>query len=41
LLLHDHNKEEQVSGFFAMIEDNLALPFATGVLGIEVSPEYP
>lgn len=32
-----HDEEEQASGFFAMIEDNLALPFATRVLGLEVS----
>jgi hypothetical protein len=32
-----YNEEEQASGFFAMIEENLALPFATRVLGIEVS----
>jgi hypothetical protein len=31
------NEEEQASGFFAMIEENLALPFATRVLGLEVS----
>ena len=28
---------EQASGFFTMIEDHLAVPFATEVLGIEVS----
>src|SRR5258708_30465809 len=32
-----YNEEEQASGFFAMIEEHLALPFATRVLGIEVS----
>src|SRR5258707_55961 len=31
------SEEEQASGFFAMIEENLALPFATRVLGITVS----
>lgn len=28
---------EQASGFLAMIEENLALPFATRVLGVEAS----
>jgi hypothetical protein len=32
-----YSEEEQASGFFAMIEDNLTLPFATRVLGIAVS----
>jgi len=32
-----YDEEEQASGFFTMIEDNLALPFVTRVLGIEVS----
>jgi hypothetical protein len=32
-----YNEEEQASGFFAMIEDNLTLPFTTRMLGIEVS----
>lgn len=32
-----YDKEEQASGFFTMIEENLALPFATRVLGVEVS----
>src|SRR2546425_10639523 len=32
-----YNKEEQASGFFTMIEENLALPFAIRVLGITVS----
>jgi hypothetical protein len=31
------NEEEQASGFFTMIEENLAVPFATRVLGIAVS----
>jgi hypothetical protein len=31
-----NNQEEQASGFFAMIEQNLAVPFATRVLGVEV-----
>jgi hypothetical protein len=30
-----NNGEEQASGFFAMIEENLVLPFATRVLGVE------
>ncbi len=32
-----YNEEEQASGFFTMIEENLALPFATRVLGVDVS----
>ncbi len=32
-----YSREEQVSGFFTMIEQNLAVPFATRVLGVEVS----
>lgn len=32
-----YDKEEQASGFFTMIEENLALPFATRVLGVEAS----
>jgi hypothetical protein len=32
-----YNQEEQASGFFTMIEQNLAVPFATRVLGVEVS----
>ena len=32
-----YDEMEQVSGFFAMIEDHLAIPFATQVLGVEVS----
>jgi hypothetical protein len=32
-----YDEEEQASGFFTMIEDNLALPFVTRILGVEVS----
>jgi hypothetical protein len=32
-----YNEEEQATGFFTMIEENLALPFATRVLGTVVS----
>ena len=32
-----YDEMEQVSGFFTMIEDHLAIPFATQVLGVEVS----
>lgn len=31
------NESEQAGGFFAMIEENLALPFVTQVLGQEVT----
>jgi hypothetical protein len=32
-----HDAMEQAGGFLAMIEENLALPFATRVLGVEAS----
>jgi hypothetical protein len=32
-----YNEDEQVTGLFTMIEDNLALPFETTVLGMAVS----
>lgn len=32
-----HDEDEQASGLFTMIVDNLALPFATMVLGVEVT----
>jgi hypothetical protein len=32
-----YNDDEQVTGLFTMIEDNLALPFETTVLGMAVS----
>ena len=32
-----YNESEQAGGFFAMIEENLALPFLTRVLGLEVT----
>lgn len=32
-----YNEEEQATGLFTMIEENLALPFSTRVLGVEVS----
>ncbi|WP_434592055.1 hypothetical protein [Streptomyces sp. A5-4] len=32
-----YGEEEQLSGLFAMIEENLALPFTTTVLGVEVN----
>jgi len=32
-----YDEEEQASGFFSVIEENLALPFATGILGVEAS----
>jgi Calcium binding len=32
-----HDEDEQLSGFFCVIEENLALPFKTMVLGVEVS----
>jgi hypothetical protein len=32
-----YNDEEQAMGLFTMIQDNLALPFETSVLGVTVS----
>ena len=32
-----YDDEEQTTGFYTMIDDNLALPFRTRILGIEVS----
>ncbi|WP_275100034.1 hypothetical protein [Sedimenticola hydrogenitrophicus] len=32
-----YNESEQVSGFFTLIEDNLAVPFTTRVLGQAVT----
>jgi hypothetical protein len=32
-----YNEDEQVTGLYTMIEDNLALPFETSVLGMAVS----
>lgn len=34
-----YTDSEQRGGFLAMIEDNLALPFVTSVLGVDVSVE--
>ncbi|WP_329464003.1 hypothetical protein [Streptomyces sp. NBC_01431] len=32
-----YGEDEQLTGLFTMIEENLALPFTTTVLGVEVS----
>ncbi|MFE9958102.1 hypothetical protein [Micromonospora sp. NPDC005299] len=32
-----YDADEQLSGLFTMIEDNLAVPFTTQVLGVEVT----
>jgi len=34
-----YNESEQATGLYTMIEDNLAFPFATTVLGVPVSVE--
>jgi hypothetical protein len=34
-----YNESEQVVGFLTMLEDNLAIPFQTEVLGVEVTVE--
>ncbi|WP_432984149.1 calcium-binding protein [Dactylosporangium sp. CA-233914] len=32
-----YNEDEQLTGLYTMIEDNLALPFTTRILGVEVT----
>jgi hypothetical protein len=32
-----HDEEEQANGFFTIMDDNLALPFMTPILGVEAS----
>ena len=32
-----YDASEQVTGFFTMLEDNLAMPFQTNILGVEVT----
>lgn len=32
-----YGEDEQVTGFFTMIEESLAVPFSTTVLGVDVS----
>jgi hypothetical protein len=34
-----HDDEEQIMGFYNMIEDHLALPFTTTVLGVDSNVE--
>jgi len=34
-----HDEEEQLGGFFNMLEENLAVPFETTVLGVPVTVE--
>jgi hypothetical protein len=34
-----YGEDEQLAGFYAMIEENLALPFRAMVLGVEVTVE--
>lgn len=34
-----HDESEQTVGFYTMIEDNLAVPFKTEMLGVEVTVE--
>lgn len=34
-----HDESEQLMGWFTMIEDNLAVPFETSVLGVDVTVE--
>lgn len=34
-----YNEDEQVTGFFTMIEENLEVPFKTMVLGVDVTVE--
>jgi hypothetical protein len=32
-----HDEEEQLNGFFSVMEENLALPFMTPILGVDAS----
>ena len=34
-----YNESEEVTGIFTMLEDNLVVPFATKMLGVEVTVE--
>jgi hypothetical protein len=34
-----YNESEEVTGIFTMLEENLAVPFATTMLGVEVTVE--
>jgi hypothetical protein len=34
-----YNEDEQITGLFTMLEDNLVLPFQTQVLGVTVTVE--
>jgi hypothetical protein len=34
-----HDRDEQMSGFYNMIEDSLALPFTTTILGLKANVE--
>ena len=34
-----YGEDEQLAGYYTMIEENLVLPFATMVLGVEVTVE--
>lgn len=34
-----YNESEQVGGLFTMLEDNLAVPFVTSLLGMEITVE--
>jgi hypothetical protein len=34
-----HNESEEITGIFTMLEENLAVPFVTTMLGVEVTVE--
>jgi hypothetical protein len=38
-LVDSYGESEQIVGFYTMIEDNLAVPFKTEILGVEVKVE--
>lgn len=38
-LVDAYGDDEQIAGFYGVIDDNLALPFTTTVLGVEVGVE--
>jgi Calcium binding len=39
VIVDAYGEDEQLTGFYTMIEENLAFPFATMVLGVEVTVE--
>jgi hypothetical protein len=38
-VIDSYGESEQIAGFYTMLEDNLAVPFVTEILGVKVSVE--